>query len=87
MTRFADFNGVRVPCEAVLETFRPEPWSGKPEVVPYTTYRVKVTGWSIEVGAVEFRPDLPGPTSISDTRINRTSRGQRGTAFEHWPAL
>jgi hypothetical protein len=66
---FTNINGVELPLTGRLDTFRPEPRGRRPELLHYTQYRISLRSWSDKPEKVRFRPVLPGPTSISDSRV------------------
>jgi hypothetical protein len=84
VTESTNFSGIRLPGEAVLDTFGPEPWSNRPELVHYTRYSIRITGLSTNAGRVQFRPELPGPTKICDARVNRPKKTET-RLFGTWP--
>jgi hypothetical protein len=77
------FGDTEVPSSAEVDTYRPE-LRGKPELKPYTRYRLTLTKWSKGIPSTSFRPELPGLTSISDTRAS--AGGRRTSArSDDWP--
>ncbi|HOX56741.1 MAG TPA: hypothetical protein P5205_10505 [Candidatus Paceibacterota bacterium] len=84
VTDTQEFEGVWVPSAAVLETYRVET-RGKPELRPYTRYRLTLKKWLRGIPPTCFRPKLPGPTTISDTRSFGVPRG-KSVLTEQWPA-
>ena len=73
-----------VPCAAELDTYRPA-LRGKPELRPYTRYRLTLTKWSKGIPPTSFRPKLPGLSTISDTRASAT--GRRNSVCLRTPVL
>lgn len=83
VTGTGNFDGVAVPCSGELETYRVDV-RGKPELRPYTRYRVALNRWSMGIPATCFIPKLPGPTSFNDTR-HYASRGSHCIVADQWP--
>jgi hypothetical protein len=83
VTGTREFEGIEVPSSAQLDTYRPA-LGGKPELRPYTRYRVSLNKWSMGIPETSFIPKLPGPTTISD---KRTSGGAPHTTrmSTEWP--
>jgi hypothetical protein len=83
VTATRKFGDTEVPCSAELYTYRPS-LDGKPELRPYTRYRVTLNNWSKGIPPTNFRPKLPGLTTISDARASAAGQ-RRSVTAEKWP--
>ncbi|HOX59035.1 MAG TPA: hypothetical protein P5205_18020 [Candidatus Paceibacterota bacterium] len=83
VTGTREFDGIQVPSSAQLDTYRPA-LPGKPELRPYTRYRLTLTEWRKGFPRISFIPKLPGLTTISDTRAS-AGVAPKTTTSDEWP--
>lgn len=86
VTSLTNWGGAQVPWSAELDTFRPAP-GDQPRLVRYTRYEIMLTKWSKNPKEVEFKPRLPGLTTISDARVFHLVGSHTYLAREDWPSL
>ena len=84
VTATREFGGVTVPATGEVDTYNLIWVQGKQELRPYTHYLVALTKWSKGTPPTVFKPQLPGLTTINDTRASAAGRAS-SVLTDKWP--
>lgn len=85
---FTNVDGLQMPTDGVLETFKPKPDHQKETGGTYRVSRYHISTTSVKVGSSEiaFRPVLPGETFIGDARFYQQADNLSYVSTNVWPS-